>query len=94
MTNRQVLLTVSLLLIQSFAMANFRAEKSEGLFSAQDFLKQVDCKKPSNFQSSKKQELKIKGTLLHDLSGILNKDEHFVPRVDGMSIEKQTIKNK
>tara|TARA_R100001129_G_scaffold144381_1_gene105529 strand:- start:741 stop:950 length:210 start_codon:yes stop_codon:yes gene_type:complete len=46
------------------------------------------------YHTEYEQELKIKGTLLHDLSGILNKDEHFVPRVDGMSIEKQTIKNK
>ena len=72
MTNRQVLLTVSLLLIQSFAMANFRAEKSEGLFSAQDFLKQVDCKKPSNFQSSKKQELKIKVRSLGRITDVLS----------------------
>ena len=46
------------------------------------------------YHTEYEQELKIKGTMLHDLSGILSKDEHFIPRVDGMYMDKQTIKNK
>jgi len=48
----------------------------------------------SAYHTEYEQELKIKGTMLHDLSGILNKDEHFVPRVNGMYNVKQTIKIK
>tara|TARA_A100001201_G_scaffold134926_1_gene122876 strand:+ start:548 stop:757 length:210 start_codon:yes stop_codon:yes gene_type:complete len=46
------------------------------------------------YHTEYEQELKIKGTLLHDLSGILSKDEHFIPRVDGMSKVIEDIKNK
>ena len=38
------------------------------------------------YHTETEQELKIKGTLLHDLSGILSGDKDFIPRVHDMSI--------
>ena len=38
-----------------------------------------------NYDDEYHQELKIKGTLIHDICGILREDEHFLPRVSGYS---------
>tara|TARA_R100000008_G_scaffold63615_1_gene40784 strand:- start:1 stop:231 length:231 start_codon:yes stop_codon:yes gene_type:complete len=45
-----------------------------------------------NYSEDYDKELKIKGTLIHDLSGVLSGDEHFSPRVDGYDNLQYNVK--